>query len=140
LTLDAVIRRYRTGQDELARAATIIDLAANGVPDPRGTLPLVQEPWAVAVQQESRVKIGTTRRLRIDVEQHLACRQLAGRRRLSATLDTLDQYRTHCVELTIQQIVSKARTVDPCRRATVQESLSNLQKSRLVMTIIHVSW
>ncbi|MDA8266757.1 MAG: SbcC/MukB-like Walker B domain-containing protein [Actinomycetota bacterium] len=42
---DAVLGGGRAGRDELARGATCIDPSADGIPDPRLALPIVDKPW-----------------------------------------------------------------------------------------------
>jgi hypothetical protein len=77
-------------QDELSRVRAIVDRPADVVPDLRLDLPLIQKARRRTVEHERRIDRNRLSRIRIDVEQDLARRDLPGGGSLPAPLRPLD--------------------------------------------------
>ena len=98
-------------EDELAGDASSVDLAADCVPDAGSALPLVEQPWGGAVEEQPGVECGATLCIRVGVEEHFAGGQLACGGGLSASLDTLDEDSAHRPKLIDQLTVGDAGEV-----------------------------
>lgn len=101
----------RSGEDEEARALTVINLSAHLVPDGGLDLPFIEEDWGRVVEQS----LGSEREKRpcgfvlIEVEGGLGLARGCGR--LAAGLRALDQHCSHVVEALAKLVISDARKV-----------------------------
>jgi len=79
------------GEQEEALAAEIVDSSSHGVPDPGGELILVDQPGVLAVEHQTRVRLGCRERRVVLVETHLRGREAACGGRLADRLRTREQ-------------------------------------------------
>jgi hypothetical protein len=92
MTTGVVRRDCRTRENELTGLTAIVDETANVVPDRRFDLPLVDQPWLAAIEDERRVNSKRLPGHRVDVEQHLTSGRPARGFRLAASLRALDDH------------------------------------------------
>lgn len=81
-----VSRLGRPGENELTWVDSFVDCSAHVVPDLRFELPLVDEPWGVALEHQPRIQFGGVASSLVDVEKHLAIGNLTSGFSLSAGL------------------------------------------------------
>jgi hypothetical protein len=83
----------RTGEDELTGIAAVVDLPANVVPDARLDLPLVDQPWRFAGEDQAGIDLGGFPCFPVNVEQYLALGLLPSGFRLATGFGALDKDR-----------------------------------------------
>ncbi len=81
----------RSGEDELTWIHAFVNRATHVIPDLRLELPLVDEPWGIALENQARIYLGGFTGRSVDVEEHLALGNLAGGLGLSTGLRSLDE-------------------------------------------------
>lgn len=79
------------GQDELSWLLAVIYRAADVVPDRWGELPLIEQPWGLALEDQAGVDLSRFAHLIIDIEPSFASGNLPSSLGLSAGLGSLDQ-------------------------------------------------
>ena len=104
----------RAGQDELPLLAPVVHLEADGIPQFRGFLPLVDKHGGFSRKQHPRMQVYhlhiLTERVRVRQIKHAFCR-LFRRRGLAAPLGSLDKHRAHGVQFLRKQFVGYPRPV-----------------------------
>jgi hypothetical protein len=84
------------GEDELTWIHTFVNRATNVIPNLWLELPLVDESWSVALEDQPRTQLGSFTGRSIDVEEHLALGNLASGLGLSTGLRALKEDCASC--------------------------------------------